>query len=65
MFLIAADILMIFAPFTSNTDQAFIDIGLLKVSEVIKTNQLKVEYDFYQRKLPDDLMSLYALQIRP
>ena len=44
IFLIAADIRMIFAPFNSNTDQAFIDLGLLKVSEVIKTNQLKVEY---------------------
>ena len=52
---------MIFAPFNSNTDQALIDLGLLKVSEVIKTNQLKVEYDFYQKKLPDDLMSSFIL----
>ena len=50
---------MIFAPFYSNTDQALIDLGLLKVSEVIQTNQLKVEYDFYQKKLPDDLMSSF------
>ena len=34
--------IMTFAPFNSNTDQAFIDLKLLKVSEVIKTNQLKV-----------------------
>ena len=61
LFLIAADILMIFAPFNSNTFQAFIDLGLLKVSEVIKINQLKVEYNFYQKKVPDDLMSLFIL----
>ena len=52
---------MIFAPFNSNTFQAFIDLGLLKVSEVIKINQLKVEYNFYQKKVPDDLMSLFIL----
>ena len=54
--------IMTFAPFNSNTDQAFIELGLLKVREVIKTNQLKVEYDFYQKKLPDDLMSLFILR---
>ena len=52
---------MTFAPFNSNTDQSFIDLGLLKVREIIKTNQLKVVYDFYQKKLPDDLMSLFIL----
>ena len=50
-----------FAPFNSNTDQSFIDLGLLKVKEVIKVNQLKVVYDFYYKKLPDDLMSLFIL----
>ncbi len=52
---------MTFAPFNSNTDQSFIDLGLLKVREVIKINQLKVVYDFYDKKLPDDLMSLFLL----
>ena len=52
---------MTFAPFNSNTDQSYIDLGLLKVREVIKTNQLKVVYDFYDKKLPDDLMSLFVL----
>ena len=45
----------------SNSDQSFIDLGLLKVREVIKVNQLKVVYDFYEKKLPDDLMSLFIL----
>ena len=53
--------IMTFAPFNSNTDQSFIDLGLLKVREVIKLNQLKVVYDFYDKKLPDDLMSLFIL----
>jgi hypothetical protein len=53
--------IMTFAPFNSNTDQSYIDLGLLKVREVIKLNQLKVVYDFYDRKLPDDLMSLFIL----
>ena len=52
---------MTFAPFNSNTDQSFIDLRLLKVREVIKMNQLKVVYDFYDKKLPDDLMSLFVL----
>ena len=53
--------IMTFAPFNSNTDQSFIDLGLLKVRDVIKLNQLKVVYDFYDKKLPDDLMSLFIL----
>ena len=53
--------IMTFAPFNSNTDQSFIDLGLLKVREVIKTNQLKVVYDYYDQKLPNDLMSLFIL----
>ena len=52
---------MTFAPFDSNTDQSFIDLGLLKVREVIKLNQLKIVYDFYDKKLPQDLMSLFIL----
>ena len=53
--------IMTFAPFRSNTDQSFIDLGLLKVREVIKTNQLKVVYDYYDQKLPTDLMSMFIL----
>ena len=52
---------MTFAPFDSNTDQSFIDLGLLKVREVIKLNQLKIVYDFYDNKLPHDLRSLFIL----
>ena len=57
--------IMTFAPFNSNTDQSFIDLGLLKVREVIKLNQLKVVYDSYDKKLPDDLMSLFIPGANP
>ena len=53
--------IMTFAPYNSNTDESYIELGFLKVREVIKTNQLKVVYDFYDKKLPDDLMSLFVL----
>ena len=53
--------IMTFAPFNSNTDESFIDLSLLKVREVIKINQLKAVYDFYDKKIPDDLMSLFIL----
>ena len=53
--------IMTFAPYDSNTDQSYIDLGLLKVREVIKLNQLKIVYDFYDKKLPQDLMSLFIL----
>ena len=49
--------IMTFAPFNSNTDQSFIDLSLLKVNEVIQINQLKVVYDFYDKTLPEDLMT--------
>ena len=53
--------ILTFAPFNSNADQLYLDLGLLKVREVIKTNQLKIVYDFFDKKLPQDLMSLFIL----
>ena len=53
--------IMTFAPFNSNTDQSFIDLGLLKVREVIKVHQMKIVYDFYDKKLPEDLMTLFVM----
>ena len=53
--------IMTFAPYNSNVDQSFIDLKLLKVRDVIKIQQLKVVYDFKDKSLPDDLMSLFRL----
>ena len=52
---------MTFAPYNSNVDQSFLDLKLLKVREVIKSQQLKVVYDFHDKSLPDDLMDLFRL----
>ena len=49
-----------FAPFNSSTNQIFIDLGLVKVRELISLNQLKLVYDFTQNNLPSDLMSLFS-----
>ena len=53
--------LLTFAPYNSHTNQLFIDLGLLKVKEVIKVHQLKLVYDFHKNQLPDDLMGLFKL----
>ena len=53
--------IMTFAPYISNVDQSFLDLKLLKVRDVIKTQQLKVAYDFHDKSLPDDLMGLFRL----
>ena len=53
--------ILTFAPFDSNADLTYIELGLLKVRDVIKLNQLKIVYDFYEKKLPQDLMSLFIL----
>ena len=53
--------IMTFAPYNSNVDQSFLDLKLLKVREVIKSQQLKVAYDFHDKSLPDNLMDLFRL----
>ena len=51
--------IMTFAPFNAHTNPIFQEIELLKVQDVIKTQQLKLVYDFQRNCLPDDLMSLF------
>ena len=48
-----------FAPFNSSTNEIFIELGLLKVRDLISLNQLKLVYDFIENNLPSDLMSLF------
>ena len=50
---------MTFAPFNAHTNPIFQEIELLKVQDVIKTQQLKLVYDFQRNCLPDDLMNLF------
>ena len=51
---------MTFAPFNSSTNEIFIELGLVKVRDLISLSQLKVVYDFTQNSLPDDLMNLFS-----
>ena len=52
--------IMTFAPFDSSTNEIFIELGLVKVRDLISLNQLKLVYDFTQNRLPTDLMNLFT-----
>ena len=51
---------MTFAPLNSSTNEIFIELGLVKVRDLISLNQLKIVYDFTQNSLPTDLMNLFS-----
>ena len=50
---------MTFSDFNSHTNHLFIDLKLLKVRDIIKSQQLKLVYDFYNNVLPTDLQNLF------
>ena len=52
---------MSFAAYNSHSNEIFINLGLVKVRDLISMNQLKLVYDFQSNRLPSDLMSLFAL----
>ena len=52
---------MSFASFEAHSNELFIDLGLLKVRDLISLDQLKLVYDFHTKRLPSDLMSLFQL----
>ena len=53
--------IMTFAPFNAHTNTIFQELELLKVRDVIKTQQLQLVFDFHQNCLPDDLRDLFQL----
>ena len=53
--------IMSFATFNSPSNELFIDLGLIKIRDLISMNQLKLVYDFHNNRLPSDLMSLFTL----
>ena len=53
--------IMTFAPFNAHTNPIFQELEVLKVRDVIKTQQLKLVFEFQQNCLPDDLMDLFHL----
>ena len=50
-----------FSDFQAHTNQLFIDFKLLKVEEIITTNQLKLIYEFRNNILPYNLHDLFKL----
>ena len=53
--------IMSFAAFNSHSNDLFIDLGLVKVRDLISFNQSKLVYDFHNNQLPSDLMPLFKL----
>ena len=51
---------MTFSAFNSRTNQLFIDLKLVKVCDIIKSQQLKLVYDFYNNVLPTDIQHLFT-----
>ena len=52
--------MMTFAPFNGNTYPIFYELELLKVQDMIKTQQLTL-FDFHQSCLPDNPTALFHL----
>ena len=53
--------IMTFSDFNSHTNPLFLDLKLLKVRDIIKSQQLRIAYDFYTNSLPSDLQKLFQL----
>ena len=49
-----------FAPFNSHANQFFIDLNILKVRDIIDSQQIKFAYDFHTNRLPQDIMDLFT-----
>lgn len=52
---------MTFSDFNSHTNPLFMDLKLLKVREIIMSQQLKLAYEFYKNKLPSNIQNLFRL----
>ena len=50
-----------FAPFNAHSNDIFMELGLLKVRDLITLSQLKLIYDFHNFHLPSELMFLFKL----
>ena len=52
---------MTFSDFRSHTNPLFIKLKMLKVRDIIKSQQLKLVYEFMNNVLPSDLHNLFTL----
>ena len=53
--------IMTFASFDAHSNDIFVELGLLKVRDLISLSQFKLVYDFHNLCLPTDLMTLFTL----
>ena len=54
---------MTFSDFRSHSNPLFLDLKLLKVRDIIKSQQLKLVYDFCNNILPIDLQNLFKFSV--
>ena len=52
---------MTFSDFDCHTNPIFLELKLLQVREIIKSQQLKLSYEFYKNLLPTDIQNLFQL----
>ena len=52
---------MTFSDFHCHTNPIFLELKLLKVREIIKSQQLKLSYEFYKNQLPTTIQNLFQL----
>ena len=52
---------MTFSDFHCHTNPIFLELKLLKVCEIIKSQQLKLSYEFYKNQLPTTIQNLFQL----
>ena len=53
--------IMNFAPFNSHSNDLFAENNILKFNDIIQIEQLKLVYDFKNKNLPDELLTLFNL----
>ena len=51
--------IMTFSDFNSHTNSLFTDLKLLMIQDIVKSQQLKLVYEFFDKVLPDDLQTLF------
>ena len=49
-----------FSDFRSSANPICEHLGLLKVNDIIKYQQMKLAYDYFENQLPDDLCQLFT-----
>ena len=53
--------ILTFSDFQSHSNPLFIQLGLIKARDIIKSQQLKLVFDYLSGSLPDDLNVLFTL----